>query len=259
MKISFFSASRMAVMAAHLFSFAPANAPAQPAKVVFQSSENKTSLLELYTSEGCSSCPPAEAWLSRQKDADGLWKEFVPVAFHVDYWDDLGWRDRWATKLFSDRQRAHARAWGSGNIYTPEFVLNGQEWRGWTGRKPVTRSETKAGVLTVSLMESNRWQVSFAPAISGGSYEVHAALLACGLSSDVKAGENSGRRLTHDFVVLTLVNERLEQRDKMFQGAFTVAPNRKPSGGRPALSVWVTRTGQLESLQATGGWWPPAN
>ena len=259
MKVSFFTASRTLVLVSLLFSFATATTPAQPAKVVFQSSENKTSLLELYTSEGCSSCPPAEAWLSRQKDADGLWKDFVPVAFHVDYWDYLGWRDRWATGRFSDRQRAYAQAWASGNIYTPEFILNGQEWRGWTGRKQAPRSETKAGVLTASLVESNRWQVSFTPAVSGGSYKVHAAVLACGLSSDVKAGENSGRRLIHDFIVLTLVNERLEQRDKMFQGAFTIAPEGKLVGGQLALSVWVTRPGQLESLQSTGGWLPPAN
>src|SRR5258708_5201471 len=99
------------------------NAQAEP--LTFQSALEQTALLELYTSEGCSSCPPAETWLSRMKESPGLWKDFVPVAFHVDYWDYLGWRDLWATRGFSDRQRAYAGHWQSKSIYTPCFVLNG--------------------------------------------------------------------------------------------------------------------------------------
>jgi hypothetical protein len=88
------------------------------APITFQSSETQTSLLELYTSEGCSSCPPAESWLSRLKESPGLWKDFVPVAFHVDYWNYLGWRDPWSTKAFTDRQHAYARTWRSDSVYT---------------------------------------------------------------------------------------------------------------------------------------------
>src|SRR6266853_2095647 len=61
--------------------------------ITFQSSETQTTLIELYTSEGCSSCPPAETWLSRLKESPALWKDFVPLAFHVDYWDYFGWRE----------------------------------------------------------------------------------------------------------------------------------------------------------------------
>jgi len=89
-------------------------------------------LLELFTSEGCSSCPPAETWLSGLRSAPGLWKEFVPASFHVDYWDYLGWRDPWASKIFSYRQRDYAQSWHSDSIYTPGFVLNGREWRSWS-------------------------------------------------------------------------------------------------------------------------------
>src|ERR1041385_689795 len=84
---------------------------AQTTHITFQSSAVQTALLELYTSEGCSSCPPAEAQLSRLKKSSGLWKDFVPVAFHVDYWDYLGWRDPWASAEFSDRQRSYAQQW----------------------------------------------------------------------------------------------------------------------------------------------------
>ena len=111
--------------------FAAAAVTAQTASITFQSSEAQTALLELYTSEGCSSCPPAESWLSRLKESPGLWKDFVPLAFHVDYWDYLGWRDPWAAREFSERQRAYAQGWRSENVYTPGFVLNGKEWRDW--------------------------------------------------------------------------------------------------------------------------------
>ena len=80
-------------------------------------------LLELYSSEGCSSCPPAEAWLGNLRETPGLWRDFVPVAFHVNYWDRLGWPDRFASKAFTDREYVYASAWGSGTVYTPCFVL----------------------------------------------------------------------------------------------------------------------------------------
>lgn len=223
----------------------------------FQSGENRTSLLELYASEGCNSCPPAETWLSQQTNANGLWASFVPVAFHVDYWDHLGWRDRWGQPQFSDRQRAYAELFRSRTIYTPEFILNGREWRSWTEAKQVPRIEQTVGVLKVSLIESNRWLARFAPRVSGKTYIFHVAQLACGLSSDVKAGENSGRHLEHDFVALTLVSGRLDKKDNAFEATFTLALTNQPVNTRAALAVWVTRGAELEAVQATGGWLSP--
>src|SRR5260370_13373467 len=80
---------------------------AQSTSLTFQSSGKQTALIELYTSEGCSSCPPAETWLSRLKESPGLWKDFVPLAFHVDYCDYLGLRDPWASQSLADLQRAY--------------------------------------------------------------------------------------------------------------------------------------------------------
>src|SRR5262245_10264750 len=99
--------------------------------VTFQSPDRRTALLELFTSEGCSSCPPAEAWLSRLKESPCLWKDFVPVAFHVDYWDRLGWEDPWGSRAYSQRLQSYARSWRNDSVYTPGFVLNGKEWRAW--------------------------------------------------------------------------------------------------------------------------------
>jgi hypothetical protein len=228
----------------------------QTRAVTFQSSDTKNSLIELYTSEGCSSCPPAEAWLSRLKNSPGLWKEFVPVAFHVDYWDHLGWRDPWASSQFSDRQRAYAQNWNSDSIYTPEFVLNGGEWRGWLGGNSVPVSDSKVGILTAASTDGNRWQVHFVPAAPRDRYEIHAAFLSSALNSDVKAGENRGRRLNHDFVVMTLANGLLTRHDDGFRGECVLPFEPKATQGRLALAVWVTGVGQWEPLQATGGWLP---
>ena len=82
----------------------------------FSSGPAQVALVELYTSEGCSSCPPAERWLGELRTAPGLWRDFVPVAWHVDYWNRLGWPDRFSTKEFTARQYAVAAAWRSDSV-----------------------------------------------------------------------------------------------------------------------------------------------
>src|ERR1700758_572188 len=99
--------------------------------VRFESGPTQVNLLELYTSEGCSSCPPAEAWLGEFSESEDLWRAVVPVSFHVDYWDNLGWKDVFSSREFTQRQRLYAESWGSGSVYTPGFVLNGAEWQSW--------------------------------------------------------------------------------------------------------------------------------
>jgi len=235
---------------------AAASAPAE--SIVFRSGDQQVSLLELYTSEGCSSCPPAEAWLSKLKTAPGLWSKFVPAAFHVDYWNNLGWRDKLSSEQFSDRQRSYAHAWSAENIYTPEFVLNGREWHNWFGFRGIpSASATKAGVLQTSSTDGKHWQANFVPAEKGtADYEVTAALLVSDLASDVTAGENSGRHLNHDFAVLSLITRPLTSQNNGFQGTFIIDPHPKGITGRFALAMWVTSSGQLEPLQAAGGWLP---
>jgi len=230
------------------------NAQTQP--LVFQSDATQTGLLELFTSEGCSSCPPAETWLSSLKDSPGLWKEFVPLAFHVDYWDHLGWRDPWSSNEYSDRQRAYAEAWSRPSVYTPGFVLNGQEWPNWSGLQArLKAARPQAAKLKVSSSDRNRWEIRFMPlAPIQPAYEAHAALLASGLTSDVKAGENQGRRLSHDFVVTALVKSQLRTDRDTAWGQLVVNKAAKGTRGQLALAVWVTRPGSTEALQAVGGW-----
>jgi hypothetical protein len=219
-------------------------AAAAPQK--FSSGERRTHLLELYSSEGCSSCPPAERWLGGLREDPGLWRDFVPVAFHVTYWDHLGWRDRYASREFTARQYAYASQWGSGTVYTPGFALDGAEWRQASGHPPPASAE-KAGVLSAELAENGACRVAFAPA---GDYEVHAALLGGGIVSSIRAGENEGRTLRHDFVVLALKTARLTAGT----AEFSLPKSTDKAVVRQALAVWVTRRGELIPLQATGGW-----
>ena len=117
------------------------------AEIRFESGSQRTSLLELFTSEGCSSCPPAEAQFSRLKGDPGLWKQFVPVAWHVDYWDRLGWRDRFASQNSTARQYRYAALWHDDGVYTPAFVLDGTKTQSGPG---ANSHEQAAGVVSAS-------------------------------------------------------------------------------------------------------------
>ena len=221
-------------------------------EVTFESGPLRTHLLELFTSEGCSSCPPAEAWLSKLRNEPPLWREFVPISFHVDYWDRLGWRDPFAAKQWTARQYEYSARWKSGNVYTPGFVLDGREWRG--SALPPASGE-KSGVLRITVAEDDAVTARFKPETPDKRrYVVHLARLGFDLRVDVKAGENRGRKLQHDFVVLSLMSEPLDSETKQLRLlAKTLSQN---SGSPEALAAWVTEVGQIEPIQATGGWLP---
>ena len=213
--------------------------------VRFASGKNQTALIELFTSEGCSSCPPAERWLATLREAPGLWRDFVPVAFHVDYWNHLGWPDRFSAREFTQREYDYAAAWSSGSVYTPCFVRNGVEWR---GARTLTPDTTVAGRLVVDY-DGRVLHASFSPAHprAGEDFEIYAAVLGGGITSRVTAGENRGETLHHEFIALALVHAPL--------GRELQLPVPQVAGvARHALAVWVTRRGELAALQATGGW-----
>jgi hypothetical protein len=213
----------------------------------FASGETRTHLLELYSSEGCSSCPPAEKWLGDLRDAPGLWRDFVPVAFHVVYWDRLGWRDRFASKEFTARQYAYASVWRSDSVYTPGFVFDGAESRSTFGQHQPSPSAEKTGVLSVEYADGGICRVSFA---APGDFEVHAAVLGGGITSPVRAGENEGRTLRHDFVALALAAAPF----KAGVAELNLPTPAVTGVQRHALAIWVTRRGELAPVQATGGW-----
>ena len=169
-------------------------------------------LLELYTSEGCSSCPPADKWISKIKHDKS---KVTPLAFHVDYWDYIGWKDKFSKAEYSDRQRKIAAFGGAGFVYTPQFVFNGRDFKGWDNSRlnnAVNNTQKLASRANLSLDASNNKDGSIAlkataeavNAADAKQADVFVALYENGLVTNVKAGENVGRQLQHDYVVRKL-------------------------------------------------------
>ena len=209
---------------------------------VFESGPQRVHLIELFTSQGCSSCPAAEAWLSKLKSEPRLWKDFAPIAFHVDYWDRLGWRDPFAAKEWTARQYQYSTTWKSESVYTPGFVLDAREW---SGRSVPAPSNDKPGGLKLSI--SNQKMIAeFVSANGVTDVDLHLAFLAFDLHTKVTAGENNGRNLTQDFVVLSLTNQ------KMSNGKTEISFN--PDSRAGAIAAWITAPNQIEPIQAVGGW-----
>ena len=194
--------------------------------------------------------------MSRLRTDSGLWKKFVPIAFHVDYWDHLGWRDRFSSKQWTERQSHYAALWQTESVYTPAVVLNGRELRNWSGTNVSGPNEKASGVLIAKATDGHDFTIEFRPASGvSGNWDAHLALLASGVSSKVDAGENSGRNLKHDFVVLGLRDAAMEGDGEVRRARLTI-PATEESGARLAVAIWVSARDQLAPVQATGGWLP---
>ena len=175
-----------------------------------RSTPHTVALLELYTSEGCNSCPAADSWMRSLPSQGFRLDQVIPLGLHVDYWDYLGWRDRFAQAIFTQRQRAIATLHRGRTIFTPQFLLHGQDFRNWPTLRPAVEriNGTPARAhLTVQVREaqSQELEVEVSVHVPDPSARQPAALFVAlyenNLQSDVKAGENTGRTLHHDFVV----------------------------------------------------------
>lgn len=185
----------------------PAAAAAAAATCSAQSGERRAVLLELYTSEGCDSCPPADGRMSRLKDRRDLGGRVVPLAFHVDYWDRLGWTDPYASAQFTQRQYAMAGLARSRAVYTPQFLRNGRDWRGPGDPLEGAGDLPPGAIITLELGSANGGQLAIGgnvTAAKAGS-ETWLALYENNLESRVLAGENGGKLLRHDYVVRRLI------------------------------------------------------
>jgi hypothetical protein len=232
--------------------------PGHAGDLVFKNSRPNATLVELYSSEGCSSCPPAEAFISQLKDSAGLWTELFPVVFHVDYWDGLGWPDRFAKGAYTQRQRSYAAALGQDSVYTPEFVTGGREWRAWFegGRQPRSTTPT-TGELSLQVKPDGRQVAGLytpKPQEAGASsYAFNVALLGVNIRSDVRGGENGGHQLIHDFVVLDFMSVPLSNDQKFQSGPVNLKSSTDDRPG--ALVAWVSsQDGKI--VQVAGGYLP---
>ncbi|OYV00169.1 MAG: DUF1223 domain-containing protein [Burkholderiales bacterium PBB5] len=210
-----------------------------------QSGPQQRLLVELYTSEGCSSCPPADRWLSSLRGQP----QVLAVAFHVDYWDQLGWPDRFAQPAFTARQQALQRSSGARFVYTPQVLVNGRDWRQWP-QLPA------AGVpAQVQLLAERTGAAGVQLTVSPGAgaparLGLWWALLEDGHQSAVKAGENRGDTLRHDHVARRWVDEGSWLPAAMPRRWTLAAPSHGEGGRATKLLMVVTDAASGAPLQA---------
>ena len=214
-------------------------------------------LVELYTSEGCDSCPPAEAWLSSRFGKPRA-PSTIALEFHVDYWDGPTWRDRFATPQYTARQYESMRANGASFVYTPQVLLQGHDFGQWHGGDALAIDEaarTKAvATIAIDATPGGRDLTVHARArIDDRSAAKYAHLFIAyadsGLVSNVTGGENRGRKLVHDHVVRVFRDAGAARSDGIIDATFTLA---RPAerGMQPALVAFVERESNGEVLQA---------
>jgi len=207
--------SRYAIMLVTLTVMLTGNIKESPAATcAAESAEHRVAVLELYTSEGCNSCPPADRWLNGLRDRGFDTRRVIPLAFHVDYWDYIGWPDRFAHPAYSQRQRSIADRNNASFVYTPQFMFDGRDIRNpWAaGRlseklQPINSQHARLKLHLVQSIEAQTVRVSLKvtnDAAQGAN--VYVALFENGLHSEVKAGENAGKKLYHEYVVREFSN-----------------------------------------------------
>ena len=189
-----------------------ASLPAAQAQCMRQSPAHSVALMELYTSEGCDSCPRADRWLSGIGPTHSP-HSIVPLALHVDYWDRLGWKDRFADARFSERQSELARLAKGRVIYTPGVFMNLREFRVWDSSGQFDKAVKEANArparaaIKLALASPGAGRVmlearfALVPGVAAARPEAYVVLYENGLQTEVKAGENRGATLRHDHVV----------------------------------------------------------
>ncbi len=189
-------------------------------------------LIELYTSQGCSSCPPADEWLSRLPTRESPLRA-VPLALHVGYWDYIGWKDPFARREFNDRQRRLAGHGGGSSVYTPEVFVGGSELADWGHRDRFAAALKAVNARTAGadIEMQARWiapaagsdpreqrlavQVRWSAVESARKPQLLLAVKRSGYMTDVRAGENNGSRLRNDHVVRAWEGPFSPQREPM--------------------------------------------
>ena len=222
----------------------------------FVSTDKQVPLIELYTSEGCSSCPPADKWLSSFKTHEQLFEGFVPLAFHVDYWDYIGWKDPFASPEFSQRQRHYAHENNEATVYTPGVRKGGEEWRTWRlWGGPTLDTSPIVGSLSISVNNNGEFKAKF-DGTANDHLQLNVAVLGVGLESNVKRGENRGKTLRHDFVVLGL-SRYASTNEASWSGQIErpiIVDQLKKKSKKVAVAAWISKKGSPKPIQAVGGY-----
>lgn len=221
-------------------------------KVLKESPVEKVLSLELFSSESCSSCPVADKWFGNLKSDKKVFVDYVPMVFHVDYWNYLSWKDKYSSGRMTDRQVAYASRWPKRNVYTPGVILDGQEWRDWKDKKKpeiASLRRPKVGTLTLSKLDGSKFSLKFKPIKKPEApLTAHMAILGFDLSTKVTAGENEGKTLQHNFVVLDWFMKKLNDEN---EAAFKVKLE-KYKDQKIAFAAWVNQGSNPTPMQILG-------
>lgn len=216
-----------------------------------ESGDKRNTLIELYTSEGCSSCPPAEEFLNTLTKDKSLWKKWVPIALHVQYWDYIGWKDHFATRENGQRQSRYANLQRASTVYTPAFMVNGSSWRRgriFTNSLPSDNSSAGNLIVTIKGKSVNATYKSK----NNSSLKLNVAVLGMDLTTKIERGENEGRTAKHEFVVVGFDDAESENRSWNIN-----LPDLHYNKAKEyALAVWVSEKNNPTPLQAVGGLLP---
>lgn len=212
------------------------------------SGAKKVNLIELYTSESCSSCPPAEKYISSLKNSKLLFKNIVPVSFHVSYWNYLNWKDRYSKEKYSLRQREISKKINSG-VYTPQILLNGKDYKKLKRRTLISNEEV--GNLKV-LYDKNDIKMSLISKknLYKEQYKCFAVFMKNDVTSKITSGENSGKTLREDFIVIEDYSKRMTKNKRELYCHFKTKKNIKYD----ALAFWVQNEKTNEVIQALGSY-----
>lgn len=225
--------------------------------VVLESSDSPPTFLELYTSQGCSSCPPAERWLSKFTSDKALWSAVIPVNFHVDYWDYLGWKDPFAKEEFTQRQRMYQALGRAKTVATPGFIVDGKGWNGWFYKQSLQLGKIN-GKNTIkpplhASIENGQVNIAF-DLLDTSQMIAHVAILGFGIETPIKYGENKGRNLKHDFVVIGYSKQKLQDKSGKSVAQLSLPETIDVATSARGIAIWITSEQDIAAIQALGGW-----
>ncbi|GGP25694.1 DUF1223 domain-containing protein [Silvimonas amylolytica] len=221
-----------------------------------QSGTHRAALVQLFTSEGCSDCPPADTRLNAlNTTTDARMGPIVPLAFHVNYWDDQGWRDLFADPAYGEMQEWMVHATGGRVVYTPHFFINGTPLLDWRSRLDALMSQNTSQNAPAGLYVSATPQPGNLLAVSvkaaglkpDAGLQLRVAVAESGLVSHVIAGENSGATLTHAHVVRAMSPALPIHVDGAVQTTLAVPAS---TGKQVRVVAWLQNPQTAEVIQA---------
>lgn len=219
-------------------------------EIVFSSKDKQATFIELFTSQGCSSCPPAEEYINKYIDNKDLWSKYIPIVFHVDYWDYIGWKDVFAKPQFTSRQYRYAKLKHVRTVYTPAYIVNGKAWRrGFFNSYPNGKG-LDSGILDVTVTGDSVKATFNSKGYMRKDLNLNIAILGMDMTIDITSGENEGRKAKHNFVVLA--NSKMISSSASWNMKLPAFNAQRSS--KFAFVAWLSLKGDPTPIQAVGGW-----